>query len=1470
VVTGGFSLHDGVKVPGVVQLKADGVLDADFMAKMQQGFDQPPEVVAVQGDGKVLVGGYFGRIGSKVQPGLARLHPDGTLDASFDIGTGFQGEYGDGTPSPGVIQHIALQSDGKIVVAGPFTSFRGVARNGILRLNEDGSLDPSFDPGVGFFYQSVRANLLGLSLWRDPENASAPERVVLVGNFTTYIETLADADGNPTYSVRPRAGIARLNANGTLDSSFDPGTGFTTGFGYAIIHSLLVQADGKILAGGSFNGYNGTPANTFVRLNADGTRDAGFDTSVSFANPGSLDVMARQEDGKLLVGGTFAPTDPNTYVVTILRLNENGSRDTTFNGGTHFSTLRDLVLQADGKILAAGYFWSYGGADRRSIVRINPNGTLDTTFAPGVGFGGASAVQDLALQTDGKIMAVGSFNRYDGTVRHFLARIHGGTGSGGPDPDTSDLRLTVTGSSPSDATGKTTRPGDLLTYTLRYANVSTSPVTNVVVTANVPADTNFRSVTGGGKLVTRLVNGRSVKQVEWKLPGTLGAGMQGEVDFSVLIPKSARIESEIDFVTSSMTAQRNGAVLPPTRGTPVRSLVLSLLDVTSTTTTSEVGPGGRIIYTFAVRNDGGAAMRDVRLVYKVQSGSAVEGAFFADANRVEIGSPIRAPKGALNPTVDARGETVTWYFGRLPAKSTSYAKLIVRVWYDRATDQPMLGGDLLGSFVGSDNKTNKGRKVVPATIAASGKTPATRPYLGLSKVVGGVDMVTDFTVGEVAATTPGAKFTFDLLYYNLGEAGAERSYIQERVPQGTAIIAGSVRLNGAPFKGFTLTDKARTLVVPIGSVGAGAFGTVSYSVRSLPRSKGGPLVDSYMVFEGGYIGSASLGGTVDVNPDRLLVKLVSPVTFDTPMVAVPSRAPPADPATQTPGDVVSHFIGLQNNGGIRAKNVRVTNPIPAGAKFRGAKFLNVNLAEITTLPSGDTLAMPAVGAETGAVVFRYADLAPGEKAFMRVDLEMTEKVLTLDPPELVNQPTVEHGPVRVAQRALLSAAAGPTPVRPVQGDYLQERTGVVNSSVPRFFLGVMAPAAVRKGDQFWYQGFYGNTGDVGGTATIRLKIPPGTAIFNLANLNTDGPDPTVFAEEEGPGNVLITAYIPPHTRQAFELRCLAVGDAGKVIVSSHHRISGAGFPEVAARNPLATYIYSDEAGFDPASARSAVEAAVLEATGVNVAYGKESENFKNGLRQISAKSIGTILVGADYITLTNGAFIVPMGGGQVLVGAAGIISNDGASIIANDGASIISNDGASIISNDGASIISGGAGNIRFPGLAGFTGSTTAASLLNDPNRIVAGGAGNVLNLGGHNLFAGSNGTALVNNAGSGVLNTNYFHPTAASIISGGAGNIISGGAGNIISGGAGNIISGGAGNIVAGGAGNIISGGGGNIISGGAGNLTGFISNDGGSIVTMSGGNIISGGGGNIISGGAGNIISGGAGNIISGGAGN
>lgn len=355
------------------------------------GADNTVNAIAVQADGKIIVGGSFlmlgGGTGAAQRSYLGRLNADGTLDTSFN-------------PGPdGPVSSITVQPDGKILVGGSFF-LMGVGtpnitfRRSIARLNADGTLDTAFHPGVN---QST--GVLALQ---------ADGKILVGGEFTLL--------GGGGMGTTPRSKIGRLNADGTLDTSFDPGA--DTG-----VFSIAVQPDGKILVGGSFQRIGGggtgtTPRNHIARLNADGTVDTTF-------NPGAnhfISSFVVQPDGKILVGGAFGMLGGGGTGMTprsfIGRLNVDGTVDTSFNPGADGSVL-SLGLQADGKILASGFFFNIAGQPRRYIARLDADGTLDMSFDPNP----SHTILPMMLQADGKILVGGEFTSIGGQPRNRIARL---------------------------------------------------------------------------------------------------------------------------------------------------------------------------------------------------------------------------------------------------------------------------------------------------------------------------------------------------------------------------------------------------------------------------------------------------------------------------------------------------------------------------------------------------------------------------------------------------------------------------------------------------------------------------------------------------------------------------------------------------------------------------------------------------------------------------------------------------------------------------------------------------------------------------------------------------------------------------------------------------------------------------------------------------------------------------------------
>jgi uncharacterized delta-60 repeat protein len=298
-----------------------------------------------------------------------------------------------------LVTATAEQPDGKIIIAGRFDQMRDgegnvLFRKNIARINADGTPDRSFNESA-MFNAVTGGSGSGLDPFVYSVAVQADGKILLGGEFRFVFS-------------QPRNYIARLNANGTLDTGFDPNAN-------GIVHSVAVQADGKILLGGEFSTVSGFPRQGIARLNADGTLDAGFNANSN----GYIYSVVVQADGKILLGGLFA-TVGGIQRYSFARVHATGALDTGFNPNAN-GEVRSVAVQADGKILLAGSFTSIGGVARNGIARLNADGTLDVGFNPNAVSG---TVYSLAIQADGRILLGGTVYGVGGTQREYIARLN--------------------------------------------------------------------------------------------------------------------------------------------------------------------------------------------------------------------------------------------------------------------------------------------------------------------------------------------------------------------------------------------------------------------------------------------------------------------------------------------------------------------------------------------------------------------------------------------------------------------------------------------------------------------------------------------------------------------------------------------------------------------------------------------------------------------------------------------------------------------------------------------------------------------------------------------------------------------------------------------------------------------------------------------------------------------------------------
>ncbi len=368
----------------VTSWAADGDVDTSFGNGLA-GASNTVYAVAVQGDGKVLIGGFFTSVNGTTRGRIARLNSDGSVDTSF--GNGLAG-------ASSFVYAVAVQGDGKVLIGGQFTSVNGTTRGNIARLNSDGSLDTSFGNGLNGASSTVQAVAV-----------QGDGKVLIGGSFTSVNGTT-------------RGRIARLNSDGSLDTSF--GNGLTGASG--TVQAVAVQGDGKVLIGGSFTSVNGTTRGNIARLNSDGSLDTSFGNGLT-GTSSTVQAVAVQGDGKVLIGGQFSTVNGTTRF-RIARLNSDGSVDTSFGNGLAGANgiVNAVAVQGDGKVLIGGSFTSVNGTTRIRIARLNSDGSVDTSFGNGL-TGTNNSVRAAAVQGDGKALIGGDFTTVNGTNRGYIARL---------------------------------------------------------------------------------------------------------------------------------------------------------------------------------------------------------------------------------------------------------------------------------------------------------------------------------------------------------------------------------------------------------------------------------------------------------------------------------------------------------------------------------------------------------------------------------------------------------------------------------------------------------------------------------------------------------------------------------------------------------------------------------------------------------------------------------------------------------------------------------------------------------------------------------------------------------------------------------------------------------------------------------------------------------------------------------------
>lgn len=341
LVGGQFTSFNGLPGGEVVRLNTDGSVDTNLSAIITAGGEPSVNSLAVQPDGKILVGGMFSGFNGATCVNIARLNPDGSVDSNF-VAQVTGGSFV-------TVSLLALQTNLQVIAGGE--SAGGVVSSNIARLNSDGTLDTNYHGAT-----DTSPNALVLQ---------ADQKALIGGAFNIV-------DGQPS----PH--IARLNTDGTLDTNFA-----ATADGN--VDSFAVQPDGKLVIGGGFTSINGQSRNRIARLNADGTLDNTFQNGMTGADS-YVGCVAVDPNGKVIVGGQFT-TMNGVGCTNLARLNSDGSLDTNFLADVDSFPER-MVVQPDARIIIEGsYITTVNGRSRNRIARLQSSSApiiFDTGNSGGV------------------------------------------------------------------------------------------------------------------------------------------------------------------------------------------------------------------------------------------------------------------------------------------------------------------------------------------------------------------------------------------------------------------------------------------------------------------------------------------------------------------------------------------------------------------------------------------------------------------------------------------------------------------------------------------------------------------------------------------------------------------------------------------------------------------------------------------------------------------------------------------------------------------------------------------------------------------------------------------------------------------------------------------------------------------------------------------------------------------------------
>ena len=1088
---------------------------------------------------------------------------------------------------------------------------------------------------------------------------------------------------------------------------------------------------------------------------------------------------------------------------------------------------------------------------------------------------------------------------------------NGASGGGGGTPG---LSIFATESTSSDADkGLITHIGDDLTYTLHWQNKGAVTATGLKVSITIPQYIDAKTNLKKQFMVTDLtfnsfgtyVPATSAKalnaKVVWNV-SDLEPGFGQDVDLKIHIGTKVRVAQQFgpgnDYAVMSISPTLT-ATGYTSKAANLSTDVRTALRLTVTPDTTSVAPGGYVNYTLKLDNLSALAAPNAVAVLRVPDDMRFAG--YGLKKGVPLTDPAGAARGAFVPLAPANDEVIVSFGTIAPLKSASATVTLQAKWVNPAEvtggklqlldygaafltstteikfagalkePQPISYFNLLNSQSNSTGATFRDSGVIPVLYGGS---LANAPRLGAVKGItddpnNALDDIhyENTDAQEVLNTVePGKEISFFLSAGNSGNSPAEDVFLQDRLPEGVALVIPGDRPTDPP-QPLTHTSSAADLksavsfVLPTASikkslkfevtldaddrtlritglhVDAGDSVNLRYTVQVLTAGDAAPAAGALIQAGVATVGTSSDLHTPASYPPATFIKVTGQSTFAFDrLLALPPRPAPSTNAAQTAAQLdalykkdlnalpvvaqadpkvpkafipgAMRFYVKYSNSGVAATDVTLSIPIPANTVFY--RTMGVTGGKLGPLPNGATLVSKPAPLQGGTLTYHFNRLNAPAEGIVMVEVIVTPAAATA----AGGQVSLEGVQIydSTSPPAAQSNSAGRVAAKAPYGGAHQQKAKLSSYQVadlahaPKLGLAINAPEYVKPGDTFNVQCIVFNYGDIAcSDATPYFTIPTGTTPVSVTYGNTVT-DLSGYAV--GQQLYQLVASNDGPIISGDENR-LAAHSAGAFTITLKAQ-SQEGFVGDMNIFLMASYVGK----ISPASSNLVAgfaqiispEAAAVFNIDANALYAGRNTSVQN----------------ADFIGYPDGGMIIPLGSGQVIV---------------SGGSNLVAQGGGNLIAQGGGNLVAQGGGNLQIDGVqaSSFMGSIPAA---------LQGKTINLFNSGAGNLIT-QDGGGLISNDGGGIL------ASIASLVAQGGGNLVAQGGGNLVAQGGGNLVAQGGGNLVAQGGGNLVAQGGGNIFTYGGAMISSV-----GSLVAQGGGNVIS-TGTSLLSTGGSNVIS-------------